>query len=146
MSKADEAVALFRDGHACSQAILMAWAPDYGLEAKQAAKLAAGLAAGMHLGEACGAATGALMVLGLARCGDDCVTREGRAVVASAMGTFAERFRERTGALDCPDIIGCDLRSAEGARIAQEQALFASKCAPAVRVAAEILEDMLSLT
>ena len=86
------------------------------------------------------------MVLGIARCGDDCITREGRAVVAGAVGTFARRFRERMGSLDCSDIIGGDLRIPEGMAIAQEESLFAAKCVPAVRTAAEILEDMLPLT
>ena len=143
MSRTDDAARLFREGHACSQAVLLAWAPEFGLDPGQAARLSAGFAAGMRLGEACGAATGALMVLGLALCGDDCVTREGRSVVAAASATFAERFRARIGALDCPDIIGCDLRTPDGAATARDQELFASKCAPAVRVAVEILEDML---
>ena len=143
MSRVDDAAAFFRSGHACSQAVLLAWAPEYGLDAGLAARLAAGFAAGMRLGDVCGAATGAIMVLGLATCGDECVTREGRAAVASATEAFAEKFRERVGALDCPDIIGCDLRMPEGRAVAQEQALFATRCAPAVRAAAEILEEML---
>ena len=143
MSRVEDAVELFRSGRACSQAILLAWAPEYGVDEGQAARLAAGFAAGMRTGDVCGAATGAFMVLGLATCRDECVTREGRAVVASATAEFAENFRERVGALDCPDIIGCDLRTAQGQATAQEQALFATRCLPAVRVAAEILEEML---
>ena len=143
MSGVDAAAAFFRSGHACSQAVLLAWAPEYGLDAGLAARLAAGFAAGMRLGDICGAATGAIMVLGLATCDDKCVTREGRAPVASATEAFAEKFRERMGALDCPDIIGCDLRTPEGRAVAQEQALFATRCVPAVRAAAEILEEML---
>lgn len=145
MSRADDAAAFFRSGHACSQAVLLAWAPEHGLDAGLAARLAAGFAAGMRLGDVCGAATGAIMVLGLATCGgNECVTREGRAGVASATETFAERFRERVGALDCPDIIGCDLRTPEGRAESLEKSLFATRCAPAVRAAAEILDEMLS--
>ena len=144
MSRVDDAVGFFRSGHACSQAILLAWAPEYELDPGQAARLAAGFAAGMRLGEVCGAATGAIMVLGLATCGDECASREGRAAVALAASQFAKKFRERVGALDCPDIVGCDLRTLEGQAEAQEESLFATRCAPAVRAAAEILEDMLS--
>jgi C_GCAxxG_C_C family probable redox protein len=144
MSRADDAAALFRSGHACSQAVLLAWAPDFGLDAGLAARLSAGFAAGMRLGDVCGAATGAIMVLGLATCGDECVTREGRAGVAAATEQFAARFKERVGALDCPDIIGCDLRTPEGRAESQEKSLFATRCAPTVRAAAEILEGMLA--
>ena len=145
MSRVDDAAELFRRGHACSQAVLLAFAPDYGLDPAQAARLAAGFAAGMRLGDVCGAATGAFMVLGLAVCGDDCVTREGRMPVAVAVGKFSELFAARTGSLDCPDIIGCDLRTPEGMATAREDRLFATRCAPAVRAAAQILEDMLAL-
>jgi len=144
MSRVEDADGFFRSGLACSQAILLAWAPEYGLDAGLAARLTAGFAAGMRLGDVCGAATGAIMVLGLAMCGEECVTREGRAAVASGTSQFAEQFRERVGALDCPDIIGCDLRTPGGQAEAQEQSLFATRCLPAVRAAAEILEDMLS--
>jgi C_GCAxxG_C_C family probable redox protein len=137
------ATSLFSRGYACSQAILVTYAPALGLDPAQAVRLAAPFAAGMRQGEACGAATGAFMVLGLALCDEDCVTREGRAAVAAAVSEFAEKFRERVGSLDCSDIIGCDLRTPEGMKTALDEGLFATKCAPAVRVAAEILDDML---
>jgi C_GCAxxG_C_C family probable redox protein len=140
---ATTATDLFRRGYACSQAILVTYGPALGLDPTQAVRLAAPFAAGMRQGEACGAATGAFMVLGLAICGEDCVTREGRATVASAVSEFADRFRERLGSLDCPDIIGVDLTTPEGMKTALDEGLFASKCADAVRVAAEILDDML---
>lgn len=144
MSSAEDAVALFGRGFACSQAVLLAHARALSLDEDQAMRIAAGFAGGMRMGEACGAATGAVMVLGLALCGDECAAREGRADVARAVGRFAVRFRERVGALDCPDIIGCDLRTAEGMAVAQERNLFATRCAPAVRAAAEILDEMLA--
>jgi len=143
LNRAERAVELFMSGHACSQSVLLAWAPDLGLDHDRAARLASGFGGGMHLGETCGAVTGAIMVLGLALCSDDCVTGEGRAVSAEAVSSFAERFRSRVGSVDCPDIIGCDLRTSEGAAEAVERGLFASRCAPAVRAAAETLEDML---
>ncbi|MDD3927442.1 MAG: C-GCAxxG-C-C family protein [bacterium] len=143
MNNADKAVDFFRQGYACSQAVLAAYAPELGLDQNKAARIAAGFASGMRLGDVCGAATGAFMVLGLALCGEDCIAREGRAGVAAAVSTFADRFRERVGALNCPDIIGCDVSTPEGRKKSIEEGLFATKCAPAVRIAAEILEEML---
>jgi C_GCAxxG_C_C family probable redox protein len=143
LDRTERAVDLFRGGHACCQAVLLAWAADLGLDHDRAARLAAGFGGGMDLGATCGAVTGAIMVLGLALCSDDCVSDEGRAVMVDAVASFGERFRARIGAVDCPDIIGCDLRTSAGAAEASEHGLFASRCAPAVRAAAEILEDML---
>jgi C_GCAxxG_C_C family probable redox protein len=144
LSRVDDAVRLFGEGYACSQAVLVAFAPSLGLDGGKALRIAAGFAAGMRLGETCGAVTGAIMVLGLALCDEGCASRDGRGAIASAVDTFAGRFEERVGAIDCPDIIGCDTRSPEGRASAQQQGLFAQHCAPAVRAAAEILEEMLA--
>jgi C_GCAxxG_C_C family probable redox protein len=138
------AVELFSEGHACSQAVVIAHADDLGLDHAQAARIAAGFAAGMRVGGVCGAATGALMVLGLALCDASCVEPKRRATIATATSEFMAEFRERCGALDCTEIIGYDLSTPEGLRAAKEQGLFASVCAPVVRHAAEILEEMLA--
>ena len=144
MSKPTEAVELFLGGYACSQAVLAVYAPALGIDLGAATRIAAPFAAGMRLGEVCGAATGAFMVLGLALCTEDCVAREGRAAIAASVSEFADRFQERCGSLDCPDIIGCDLRTPGVVKTALEEGLFVTKCAPAVRAACEILEDMLT--
>ena len=144
MSRIDDAGRLFGEGYACSQAVLIAFAPLVDLDRHEALRIAAGFAAGMRQGQTCGAATGAIMVLGLALCDDSCATREGRAGVASDVDTFMARFRHRVGASDCPDIMGIDIRSPEGRATAQEQGVFAERCLPAVRAAAEILDDMLA--
>jgi len=143
MNKATEAADLFHGGYACSQAVLAAYAPALGLDADVAVRIAAPFAAGMHLGDVCGAATGAFMVLGLALCTEDCVVRQGRAAIAASVTEFAERFRERSGSLGCRDILGCDVRTPEGMKMAREEGLFATTCSKAVGDACEILEDML---
>ena len=143
MSRIDEAGRLFAKGYACSQAVLIAFAPLVDIDRSEALRIAAGFAAGMRQGETCGAATGAIMVLGLALCDGSCATREGRAGIASDVDTFMSRFQGRVGATDCPAIMGIDVRSPEGRAAAQEQGLFGSRCLPAVRAAAEILDDIL---
>ena len=143
MDRADRAVQLFRSGHACSQSVLLAWAPDLGLDEGLAARLAAPFAGGMRIGGTCGAVTGGLLVLGLATCKDDCVTREGRVASSGPALEFARRFRERFGSLDCPGIIGCDLRDPAAAARAHQEGWFETRCEPAVRGAAELLGELL---
>jgi len=121
----------------------MAYAPSVGLEADAAARLAVGFAAGMRLGGTCGAVTGAIMVLGLALCEGDCTAPDGRAKLAAPFRVFNERFAEKMGALDCPGILGCDLRTPGGMATAEERGLFDTVCMDAVREAACILEDMI---
>ena len=143
MSDGDVAVELFRNGCACSQAVLGVHGPRYGLDEARAMRVAAGFAGGMRMAETCGAVTGAFMVLGLAHCEDGCKTAEGRKAAYGAVTSFAQKFRQRHGSLVCRDLLGCDISTPEGARHAQDQGLFRTKCVQLVRDAAELVESVL---
>jgi C_GCAxxG_C_C family probable redox protein len=143
VERAERAVELFRQGYACSQAVLLTWAPDFGLDENSLAQLSAPFAAGMRLDSTCGAVTGALMVIGLATCGDDCVTREGRMASVSPVLTFAKRFEELVGSTSCADIVGCDLRDPAALARANAEGLFATCCAPAVFAATQVLDEVI---
>ena len=124
MNGVSNTVELFRNGCACSQAVLAAYGPRYGLSEPQALRLAAGFAAGMRMSETCGAVTGAYMVLGLAKCGPDCNVIEGRQAAYDAVVAFSKAFRERQGSLTCRELLGCDVSTPEGAQAAREAGLF----------------------
>lgn len=62
-----KALDYFTQGYACSQAVIMAFAPDYGVDQLSAIKISSTFGGGMgRLREKCGAVTGGFMVLGLA--------------------------------------------------------------------------------
>lgn len=143
MDSASKAVELFRGGCACSQAILAAYGPRYGLSKSQALRVAAGFAGGMRMAETCGAVTGAYMVLGLAKCDGGCGTAEGRKGTYDALAAFSKAFRERQVDLKCRDLLGCDVSTPEGTAAAREANLFGTRCVDLVRCAAELLEEML---
>ena len=64
--KENTAVALFKSGYTCSQAVFLAFAEDYGLSTQTALALASSFSGGVaRTGEMCGAVSGMLMVLGL---------------------------------------------------------------------------------
>lgn len=143
MDRAQAAVESFRGGCACSQAVLGVFGPRYGLDEDSAMRVAAGFAGGMRMAETCGAVTGALMVLGLAHCDASCRQAAGRQAAYGAVTTFASRFRERHGSLSCRELLGCDISTPGGARAAQEQGLFRTRCVELVRDAALIVDDLL---
>ena len=144
MSDVDTAVGLFQHGCACSQAILGAYGPRYGLSKEQAFRIAAGFAGGMRMASTCGAVTGSFMVLGLARGGVGCNTADGRQAAYAAVTSFAETFAGRHGSLLCRDLLGCDVSTPAGAALAKDQGLFATTCVTLVRDAAETVERMLA--
>lgn len=144
MNRVETAERLFTERNSCSQAVFAAFAPELGVDHRQALRLSAGLGGGMRIGSTCGAATGALMVLGLQYCDEEC-SAESRGRLMRAVETLFERFEDEVGATECPDILGCDFRTPEGRRLMDEQHLRESVCLPAVCAAVRILETMSAL-
>lgn len=67
----DQALKYFDEGFACSQSVLLSFAPRFEIDTKSAAMLSSTFGGGMgRLREKCGAVTGGFMVIGLA-CGTD---------------------------------------------------------------------------
>ena len=65
MNRAETAVATFKGGFNCSQAVLSVFCEELGLDKETAARIAGGFGGGIgHLGETCGAVTGAIMAMG----------------------------------------------------------------------------------
>ena len=142
MSNVSKATQVFRDGCACSQAIVSVYGPPLGLTHERALRIAAGFAGGMRQGETCGAVTGALMVLGLRHCSADCGKPAGRAEVNERVIEFADRFKQRNGSTTCRELLGCDISTPEGMKHARARNLFKTTCVQMVKDAAEILEEM----
>ena len=65
MKKSEQAVERFEDGFNCSQAVLVSYCQQFGLDQELGSKIATAFGGGMHLGSVCGAVTGAFIVLGL---------------------------------------------------------------------------------
>ena len=65
MTHKEKAMKIFYEKFNCSQAVLGAYAEDYGLTIDQAMKVAACFSGGVRKGEVCGAVSGAIMVIGL---------------------------------------------------------------------------------
>ena len=142
MNDVSRAAQMFRDGCACSQAILDVYGTPLGLTHELAMQIASGFAAGMRMGETCGAVTGAFMVLGLRHSSTDCDTIGGRPEVYTRVIDFADRFKKRNRFLKCRDLLGCDISTPEGMKQAQVQNLFKTICVRMVEDASAILEEM----
>jgi len=142
--KVEAAVACFREGFTCSQAILSVWSGRFGLEREMALRVASVFGGGMAgLGEVCGAVTGALIVIGLKHGQTEAKDKETKQKNYALVRDFTGRFRARNGSLSCRELLGCDLSTAEGMETARSRGLFTERCPRFVRDAAEILEEIL---
>lgn len=143
MKHDDAAAAVFAQGVCCSQAVLYAFAAEYGLDRDTALKVSAGFGGGMgRMADTCGAVTGAYMVLGLkygAASGD----RAAKENTYRLVREFAERFKSKNGSLVCRDLLGCDISQPEGFEKMKSLGLHEKVCTRLVREACEMLDEML---
>jgi C_GCAxxG_C_C family probable redox protein len=142
MNRGDRAAKIFMDGLACSQAVLVSFSEELGIDVKTAMKVSSGFAAGMRIGEVCGAVTGALMVIGLASEDNGLDTSDKRARVNRMTKDFHQKFKDKNKSVVCREILKYDLGIQADMDKAEEEKLFVTVCPKMVRDAVEILESM----
>lgn len=144
MSKVQHAIAVFKEGYSCSQAILSTYGVQLGLERELALKIASAFGGGMgRMGKTCGAVTGALMVIGLKHGLIEMPDQKAKEATYVKVREFMKRFIARNGSVECKVLLGCDLSTPEGIGYAREKNLFLTICPALVQHAAEILEDLI---
>jgi len=140
----DRAESLFREGFACSQAVLMAFAPGLGMEERQAARVASAFGGGMaRHGWTCGALTGALMALGLHgghTSAEDTATKD---AFYARIQALVARFEERHGATACRQLTGANMLDAAERQAASDRGVFTTLCPQLVRTAAALVAEEL---
>jgi C_GCAxxG_C_C family probable redox protein len=143
-AKTEEAVAKFKKGFNCSQAVFSSYSEQFGIESDKACKVATGFGGGMRMAGTCGAVTGAFMVLGLKYGNSPEKDMDAKANTYKKIEEFTSRFKTRNDTVACGELLGCDISTPEGNKEAQDKGLFRSLCPQLVQDAAEILEEMLN--
>jgi C_GCAxxG_C_C family probable redox protein len=138
------AVMNFESGFHCAQAVLEAYADDHGLDPLLARRMAAALAGGSSVGGECGAVAAGYLVLGMRHgltrptFGDVDQEKE----LFGRLRRFVEGFRERHGTLNCRELLGVDVFTAEGREEGQRRGLFRTRCPEHIRDVVELLETL----
>ena len=144
MTNAERALALFKEGFSCSQAVLAAYAEGLGLPREEALRIAQAFGGGIaKSGDWCGAVTGAFLVIGLkhgrVRADDAAAKDRTYALVQD----FTKRFKARHGTARCNELLGCDISTPEGQRTIDERKLHQTVCEGLILDAAGILDEIL---
>ena len=131
MSRVDEALALFREGFSCSQAVFAVYAKELGMDYEMALKVSQGFGAGMGgmRGE-CGCLTGAYMVVSLLYGRTQADDSEARLKTFRLVKEVSKRFKEKHASTNCKEL----LQNKSGSHF--------EMCGDYVRVACEILEEL----
>ncbi len=143
MTKAEDAVALFRQGFTCSQAVLLGFAQDFGLDRDVALRISQGFGAGIARTDGiCGALSGAIMVIGL-RYGriraDDAAAKEKTYAVVRE---FLQEFKTCHGSVACTDLLGYNLSNPQQVAEAKKNNAVKARCPALVRDAVTLLEKV----
>ena len=94
------AVAYFKEGFNCSQAVVAAFADLYGFSETQAFKMAASFGGGIgRMRMTCGAACGMFMLAGLETGSVDGKDRAGQSHTYAVVQALAERFKAENGSI-----------------------------------------------
>lgn len=143
-SKADKALWLFSSNFNCSQAVLTAFASDFGLDEKLALMLGTQFGGGARNAEMCGAVSGALMVLGLKYGHFDPENNEQKSRAYAIASEYTKRFKEINGSIVCRDLLRYDLTIPEDMVQIKEKKLFSDICPKMIKSAVEVLESVLN--
>lgn len=145
MSKKEKAVSCFKEGFNCSQSLLSAFASQYNLDNELALRLACGFGGGIgSQGETCGAVSGAIMVIGLEHGKVKADDKIAKVKTYKLVQEFSKRFTEKFGSIKCKELLGCDLSTEEGNKMAREKGLFKNFCPVLIENSVEILEEILN--
>jgi C_GCAxxG_C_C family probable redox protein len=139
----ERAIAWFRLGYNCAQAVMAAFSGSLGIDERTARMMASGFGGGMGREQlTCGALSGAVMVVGCRFCDGDDVTGCKERVYEKTR-EVVQRFREQHGSTACRDLIGVDMSTAEGRTQVKDQDLSRRVCEPCIRHACAIVDQIL---
>jgi len=144
MTRSDKAVASFKNGFSCTQALLSTFSEDLGMEKEIAYKVASGFGGGVgRTGNICGAVSGALMVIGLKYGSSIPENCAGKEKTYEIIREFINNYTALNGSVNCTELLGYDLSNPESYAEAQEKRVAAQKCPKLVEDAVLILEKII---
>jgi C_GCAxxG_C_C family probable redox protein len=142
LSLVEEAVNRFKEGFSCSQAVFLTYGKHYGINENVAKTIARSFGGGMgRTCQTCGAVTGAYMVLGFINEGDN--EKSSKEKTYAHVQEFSRRFHELHGNVNCQQLLGCDLGTAEGQDYFRSNNLN-QRCTGFVKDSALILEKLIN--
>lgn len=143
MQPAETAASLFAQGFSCSQALLLAFAPRFGLDLSVAARIASPFGGGMaRQGKVCGAVAGAIMVLGLQAGNATAEDRASKEAMYERVRALMACFADTHGSTECRQLTGYDLTTPEGYAAATQAGVFTERCPAFVRTAAALAAEV----
>ena len=148
MTRKEKAMAYFRQGFNCAQAVVLAFADLTDMDEATLSRMSCSFGGGMgRLREVCGTVTGMFLVTGLLRGYDGAETGEVKAAHYARIQALAKEFEKQNGSIVCRELLALRQKHRDDPTPeARTEAYYAGRpCAELVGSAAEILENYLAI-
>lgn len=140
---AQKAMALFKEGYNCSQAVFLAFADKYDMDANTAAKLSSSFGGGLgRMREVCGCVSGMAMVAGMLYGYASPTDHEAKTAHYKCIQELAHKFSEINGSIICKDLLGLTNNNITHVPEKRTDEYYKKRpCGELVGIAAAILEE-----
>lgn len=141
--RADKAMALFKEGYNCAQAVTLAFSDLYPVEESLIAKLSSSFGGGMgRLREVCGAVSGMFMVAGLLYGYESPDSDAEKKKHYERIQALAHEFSDQTGSIVCRELLGLSRKEDDPTPEKRTESYYQKRpCVEMVGLAAAILEQ-----
>lgn len=133
----------FKDGYNCSQAVLLAFAEECGLDTQTAAAMASSFGGGMgRLREVCGSVSGMFLASGILYGYTKPDDTEGKKAHYARIQELAEAFRHENGSIVCRELLGLSVKTQPPVPEERTEQYYKKRpCAELVGCSARILAE-----
>ena len=144
MSHSEKAVALFKSGYNCAQAVFVAFSDVTGLDEKTALMLSSSFGGGLgRMREVCGAVSGMFMVAGQLYGYSSPTDNDTKKEHYALIQRMAAKFREKNGSIICRELLGTN-DSAPNPTERTDRFYKKRPCAELVAMCAEITDGIIA--
>lgn len=142
----ENAAMLFREGYNCSQAVLIAYCEELGMDRDIALRLSSSFGGGMgRLREVCGAVSAMFMVAGLKYGHTDPKDRALKQKHYELIQELSQKFKDKNGSIVCRELLGLDRHHDSPVPEARTEDYYKKRpCVEIVKCAAEIIDEVIN--
>ena len=145
MKKREVGENYFKQGYNCSQAVVLTFIEEIGLDKEQALKIASSFGGGIgRQREVCGAVSGMVICLGALKGYSSYDNHTEKANYYALVQNLCNKFKEKNGSIVCRELLGLSSPSNPTPEKRTDEYYKKRPCASLVGDAVEILEEYLN--
>ena len=143
-NRVEETVLKFQLGSSCAQSVLSTYLPLLGISESVAHKMGAGLGGGIGGKQyVCGSLNAGAIVLSTYLGNETSKDSDLKENTAGRVRQFVDEFERKFGSAQCLDLVGVDINTEEGQKMAEEADIYRKTCDSCIEYVCHHLEEVL---